>query len=74
MPRRPEPTDHYQGPPVRGRLLSADEVASRLEVTGRRVRMIPATQLPYLVMEERGHRRYDPRDVDRYVRAMTRRT
>lgn len=55
-------------PPERGRLLSADEVASRLEVTGRRVRMIPPAELPYLVLESRGHRRYDPADVARYVR------
>lgn len=54
--------------PSRGRLLSADEVASRLEVSGRRVRMIPPAELPYLVLEARGHRRYDPVDVERYVR------
>ena len=59
--------------PERGRLLSADEVAMRLDVTGRRVRMIPPGDLPYLVLQDRGVRRYDPRDVERYVRRMTRR-
>lgn len=59
--------------PTRGRLLSADEVGIRLEVTGRRVRMIPAGDLPYLVLQERGVRKYDPRDVDAYVRRQVRR-
>jgi hypothetical protein len=35
-------------PRPRGRLMSADEVAARLDVSGRRVRMIPPEQLPYL--------------------------
>ena len=76
MARRPEPSDHFGGPAPaqRGRLMSADEVAVRLEMTGRRVRMIPAGELPYLVLEARGHRRYDPRDVEAYVRRRTRRT
>jgi hypothetical protein len=72
MSRRPDASDPYS-PPTRGRLLSADEVAIRLEVTGRRVRMIPPADLPYLVLQDRGVRRYDPRDVDRYVHRMTRR-
>lgn len=72
MPRRPEPSDHYQGGPVRGRLLSADEVAARLDMHSRTVRRIPPGQLPYLVLQDRGHRRYDPKDVEAYVRRITR--
>jgi len=69
MSRRPERSDHYGSPPpTRGRLLSADEVALRLECTGRRVRMIPSGELPYLVMVQGGPRKYDPRDVEAYVR------
>lgn len=68
MARTPEPSDLYGGPPVRGRLLSADEVAVRLECTGRRVRMIPAGELPYLVLAQGGPRKYDTRDVESYVR------
>lgn len=55
-------------PAPRGRLLSADEVAHRLECSGRRVRMIPPGELPYLVLAMGGPRKYDPRDVDAYVR------
>lgn len=58
--------------PARGRLLSADEVAQRLDMSGRHVRRIPSGQLPYLVLQDRGHRRYDPTDVEAYVRRMTR--
>lgn len=58
--------------PTRGRLLSADEVAARLDMSGRHVRRIPAGQLPYLVLQDRGHRRYDPSDVETYVRRITR--
>lgn len=58
--------------PTRGRLLSADEVAARLDMSGRHVRRIPPTQLPYLVLQERGHRRYDPADLEAYVRRITR--
>jgi hypothetical protein len=71
MPRRPESSDHLGGPPVRGRLLSADEVAMRLECSGRRVRMIPPGELPYLVLAQDGPRKYDARDVDLYVRRRT---
>ena len=30
--------------------------------------MIPSGELPYLVMVQGGPRKYDPRDVDLYVR------
>jgi len=60
--------DPREGLPARGRLMSAEDVGVRLEVTGRRVRMIPPAELPYLVLEAGGHRRYDPADVERYVR------
>lgn len=66
MPRHPDPT------PARGRLLSADEVAARLEMTGRTVRRIPPASLPYLVIQDRGHRRYDPADVDAFLRRIRR--
>jgi len=57
--------------PERGRLLRAEDVAARLEVTPRRVRMIPAAELPYLQLETRGVRKYDPRDVTAYMRRRT---
>lgn len=69
MSRHP---DQSGGPPARGRLLSADEVAQRLDMTGRTVRRIPAGQLPYLVLQDRGHRRYDPADVDLFLRRLRR--
>jgi hypothetical protein len=59
--------------PARGRLLTADQVALRLECSGRRVRLIPPGDLPYLVLTDGGVRRYDPADVEAYVRRMTRR-
>jgi len=55
----------------RGRLLRAEDVATRLEVTARRVRMIPPAELPYLQLETRGVRKYDPRDVTAYMRRRT---
>jgi DNA-binding transcriptional MerR regulator len=59
--------------PTRGRLLSADEVAARLDMSHRTVRRISPAELPYLSVTDGGHRRYDPADVDRYVRRRTRR-
>jgi hypothetical protein len=56
---------------VRGRLLRAEDVAQRLDVTARRVRMIPAGELPYLQLETRGVRKYDAADVERYLRRRT---
>ena len=53
------------------RYLTADEVGVRLEVSARRVRMIPAAELPYLVLVEGGPRRYTPADVEVYVRRRT---
>ena len=55
----------------RGRLLTVEDVAMRLECSTRRVRMIPAGELPYLAMDARGVRKYDPADLDRYVRNRT---
>lgn len=52
----------------RGRLLTAQEVADRLECSVRRVRMITAGELPYLVMAAGGVRKYDAADVERYVK------
>lgn len=53
------------------RLLRAEEVAERLRVSARRVRLIPATELPYLQLETRGRRGYAARDVDAYLERRT---
>ena len=55
----------------RARMLRADEVAGRLGVTARRVRMIPAHELPYVQLEARGARKYAERDVLEYVERRT---
>lgn len=47
--------------------LTADDVAARLGVTARRVRQIPAVDLPYLQLEARGLRRYARDDVTAYL-------
>jgi hypothetical protein len=49
------------------RLMRADEVAARLRVSSRRVRMIPAAELPYVQLEARGRRAYAARDVSAYL-------
>lgn len=49
------------------RLLRADEVAARLRVSSRRVRQIPARELPYMQLEARGRRAYAERDVAAYL-------
>jgi len=54
-----------------GRLLSAAEVASRLAVNVRRVRMIPARELPYVQLAASGTRRYEARDVAEYLERRT---
>lgn len=53
------------------RLLRADEVARRLRVSSRRVRMIPADQLPYVQLEVRGRRAYAERDVAEFLERRT---
>jgi hypothetical protein len=53
------------------RLLSTGEVAARLDCSNRRVRTIPPAELPYLVLADRGVRRYLPADVDLYLRRRT---
>jgi hypothetical protein len=54
-----------------GALLRADEVAERLRVSSRRVRQIPADQLPYVQLEARGRRAYAERDVAEYLERRT---
>ena len=54
-----------------GALLRADEVAGRLRVSSRRVRQIPADQLPYVQLEARGRRAYAERDVADYLERRT---
>lgn len=55
------------------KLISAEEVAHRLggKWSSRRVRMIPASELPYVQLEARGRRAYVARDVDAYVERRT---
>ena len=55
----------------RASLLRADEVAARLGVSSRRVRMIPAHELPYVQLEARGIRTYRASDVAAYLEART---
>lgn len=52
-------------------LMNAEEVAQRLRVSARRVRMIPAAQLPYVQLEARGRRAYAAGDVARYLETRT---
>jgi hypothetical protein len=53
------------------RLMTPADVAARLKVTARRVRMIPAHELPYRQLEARGRRQYAERDVAAYVERRT---
>lgn len=53
-------------------VLTAEDVATWLGVTPRRVRQIPEGELPYLQLGARGPRRYDPADVERYLAARLR--
>lgn len=55
------------------KILTASEVAERLRVTARRVRMIPARELPYRQLEARGRRQYVESDVAAYVERRTQR-
>jgi len=52
-------------------LLRAEDVAARLRISARRVRMIPAYELPYLQLTALGVRRYRPSDVARYLERRT---
>ena len=51
------------------RRLTAEEVGIVLNVTPRRVRMIPAGELPYIQLEPRGRRQYEQADVRAYLEA-----
>ena len=65
-------TDWSSGDPVeREVLLRADDIAARLRMSPRRVRLIPAHELPYVQLETRGERRYRPDDVDAYLEHRT---
>lgn len=54
--------------------MRAPQVAALLGMSPRRVRLIPAYELPYLQLTERGTRQYDPVDVRRYIDRRTVRT
>ena len=54
--------------------MRADEVAARLGVSARRVRMIPGHELPYVQLETRGVRKYAEPDVAAYLESRTVRT
>jgi hypothetical protein len=51
--------------------MRAEDVAAFLGWSRRRVAQIPASELPYVQLEVRGQRRYDPRDVARYLERRT---
>jgi len=53
------------------RLLSAAEVAQRLAVNVRRVRLIPARELPYVQLAAAGTRKYTEADVATYLERRT---
>lgn len=53
------------------RLIRADELAARLRVSSRRLRMIPASELPYVQLESRGRRAYAEPDVAAYLERRT---
>jgi hypothetical protein len=53
------------------RMLTAEDVARRLGVSRRRVRLIPAAELPFAQFEARGVRRYAPADLERYIERRT---
>lgn len=52
-------------------LLHASEVAKLLRVSTRRVRMIPAAELPFVQLEVKGRRAYFSQDVAAYVERRT---
>jgi hypothetical protein len=51
--------------------LSARDVARRLGVTERRVRLIPPAELPYIALTVGGWRRYSLEDLERYLARRT---
>jgi len=53
------------------RLLNAAEVARRLAVNVRRVRLIPARELPYVQLAASGTRKYAEHDVAEYLERRT---
>jgi Helix-turn-helix domain len=55
-------------------LMRPADVAARLGMSARRVRTIPAAELPYVQLEPRGQRRYHPEDVARFLERRTVRT
>lgn len=55
----------------KGRWLSPQQVADRLGVHMQTVKRIPPDELPYWRAGPRGDRKYDPADVDAYVKART---
>jgi excisionase family DNA binding protein len=50
------------------RWLTPTEVAERLGVHQNTVKRIPPEDLPYFRFGTRGDRRYDPADIDEYIR------
>jgi hypothetical protein len=54
--------------------LNASDVARLLAVSERRVREIPAAELPYVALTEHGRRRYVESDVLAYLERRTVRT
>lgn len=55
------------------KLMRAEEVARRLQVSTRRVRQIPARELPYLQLAASGVRKYAESDVAEYLERRWRR-
>jgi hypothetical protein len=53
--------------PANRHRLTARDVARRLGVGERRVRLIPPDELPYLALTAGGRRRYAPEDVERFL-------
>lgn len=50
-----------------GDYIGIKEAAVMLDVHYNTVRRIPPSELPYWRLGNLGHRRYDPRDVQRYM-------
>ena len=48
--------------------LSAHDAASYLGIHQNTLRRIPATDLPYFLLNPRGDRRYSPVDLDAYIK------
>ena len=54
---------------LRKQWIGITEAAEMLGVTNRTVKRIPASQLPYLRVNERGDRKYRPGDIETYIAA-----